>query len=98
MPRKKPESPVNVGDSVFYVNLIHFDVREGIVTDNPSDHLWVRPKDKEHAVSFFIGPHRWDSTKNGARKKALELATSERSKVAESLDFLDKRIKQLGGK
>jgi hypothetical protein len=71
---RKAASPVSVGDTVFVVNDKTFEVRETVVTSNPSDHIWVRDtesdKRKKPPEPYFVGPHRWAKTREEAQQIA----------------------------
>lgn len=81
MPRKRKESPVEIGDTVFVVDDRTFEVNEAVVVSNPSDHIWVRtvqqgkPKKGAPKVdSYFVGPHRWATTEAEAKRIAKRMA------------------------
>lgn len=80
MPRKRKESPVEIGDTVYVVNDRTFEVNQAVVVSNPSDHIWVRnvnsgksTKGAPKVDSYFVGPHRWATTEAEAKRLAKKL-------------------------
>ena len=69
---RKRESPVEVGDTVYVVDYLTFEVHKTKVDSNPSEIIWATIKTKSKSSEAF-GPLRWATTEAEAKRLAAKL-------------------------